>query len=98
MFTATRVATRVAARPVAAAVRSTVATPIVQARAMSSATTNSTAGVLYRLVFKRNATYVAFIVAGAIVAGGVYESFMDTVFTAYNKGVRRRHAAHTRAV
>lgn len=94
MFAASRTAVaRVAARPSAAAanVVGRTATGVgAQVRAMSGATqgTNSPANAFYRLVFKRNATYVAFILAGAMIGGSIYNSVMDGVFTAYNKGVR----------
>jgi len=81
MFAARRVAARVASTTVAP-------TTAVGAQVRSVSGSSSAAASLYRLVFKRNATYVAFVIGGAMVGGCVYDKFMDSVFVAYNQGVR----------
>ena len=89
MFAARRVVARVGAAA-AAVPRTAVSAPVTGARLMSSYSkgADGPAATLYRLVFKRNATYVAFVIAGAMVGGAIYDSFMDKVFVAYNDGVR----------
>ena len=44
-------------------------------------------GFLYNSVFKRNSTYAAFIVAGAVVGENFVHKFFDNLWEDSNKGV-----------
>lgn len=59
-------------------------------RAASSASASaggSLAGTVYQLIFKRNVTYVSYILGGAIVLEVVYGTVLDGVWKGVNKGV-----------
>ena len=54
----------------------------------SRAASNSAAGTLYNVVFKKNVTYISYILVGAIVLDSIYGSTLDGVFNGINSGVR----------
>lgn len=78
------------------------------ASAASSPGASSIGGLAYNLVFRRNVTYVSYVLVGAIVLEGVYGTVTDGLWSSMNKGVgarargggdarRTRLVSHTRA-
>jgi len=60
---------------------------IAPARAMSTAA-RTPASIVYNLVFKRNLTYITYVVVGAITLEVVYGAVTDGFWGSVNKGVR----------
>jgi len=53
----------------------------------SRAASSKASSVVYNFVFKRNVTYISYIVAGAIVLETVYGKTLDGLFNTMNSGV-----------
>lgn len=77
-----RVAARALAVPRAVSAATAASAAVAPARAMS------TAGTAYKLVFRRNVTYISYIIGGAIVLEAVYGTVTDGIWNSLNAGVR----------
>lgn len=60
---------------------------VVGAVAPLGARSLSTSGQAYKAIFKRNTTYISYVVGGAIVLQYVFVSATDSLWASWNKGV-----------
>jgi len=83
-------ATLTASRVASAAAKAAPACSAASSRAAST----SLSSTAYNVVFKRNVTYISYIVVGAVVLDAAYGSTLDSLWSAKNRGVSAPDDVH----